>query len=112
MLRERKPWSRAIAAAALACGCLSSLGANAVRAEEMLAEHSLAGLISTADAHSIPARFAIRNESAIEPTPTLATVNLPGLAGRPMLWDVAARASAANEPRFQRAFFLSAHMRF
>ena len=113
MVRRKKSWSRVIAAAAVACGCLSALGSIAARAEENPARNSVAGSGTAASsAASIPGPFAIQNDGAIEPASPFARLNVPGPAGREMLWDLAARASAANEPRFQRAFFLSAHMRF
>ena len=46
-----------------------------------------------------------------ERSPVLVSIE-PDTNGELRAWDVAAHASAGNDIRFQRAFFLSAHMRF
>src|SRR3954471_13870466 len=98
-----------IAAAALTCVCLSaSVGArgeSTLKLDEVVYEAH-----GVAEPGAIAARSPLQKDILSDPPAALVRFNSPAHASRELLW--AAHASAANEPRIQRAFFLSAHLRF
>jgi hypothetical protein len=106
MVAGKKSWPRVIAAAALACTCLG--GALCARAEEQRS----AGNEPLAIGDGVTIRSGPQKDVIVEPPAALVRFNVPGRLYRERAWDVAAHASAGNDIRFQRAFFVSAHMRF
>jgi hypothetical protein len=107
MVAAKKSWPRVMAAAALASSCLAA--AHDAAAEEQRTTGAEPSAIGDG---GVTIRSGPQKDVVMEPPAALVRFNVPGLAHREHAWDVAAHASAGNDIRFQRAFFLSAHMRF